>query len=110
MLAGAVDPLEGLFVEQAHQPVAGSQLFHDFHGELVVVGGDVGGGVDGGQLMLTGSHLVVAGLGRDSQLPQLLVQFLHKGQNPRLDGTVVVVVQLLSLGRHGSEKGAASVD
>ena len=65
MLAGAVDPREGLLVKQAHQAVPGGHLLHDLHGQLVVVGGDVGGGIDGGKLVLGGSHLVVLGLGKD---------------------------------------------
>ena len=63
VLAAAVDPLEGLLVEQTHQAVAGGHVFHHFHGQLVVVGGHVGGGEDRRQLVLGGGHLVVLCLG-----------------------------------------------
>ena len=43
------------------------------HRELVVVGGDVDGIVEGRQLMLGGRDLVVLGLGHDAELPQLAV-------------------------------------
>ena len=72
-----------------------------------MVGGDVGGGVDGGQLVLGGGHLVVLGLGQDAQLPQLVVQVGHVGGHPGLDGAEVVVVHLLALGGLGAEEGAA---
>ena len=75
-----------------------------------MVGGDVGGGVDGGQLVLGGGGLVVLGLGHDAELPQLLVQLLHELLHPGLDGAEVVVVQLLALGGPGAEEGAAGVD
>ena len=107
VLTGAVDPGEGLFVEQAHHVVPPGHLLHDLHGQLVVVAGGVGVAVDGGQLVLGGGDLVVLGLGQDAQLPQLLIQLLHVGGHPGLDGAEVVVLQLLSLGGLGSEEGAA---
>ena len=107
VLAAAVDAFKRFFVEQTDQVVFLGNLFHDLHGELVVVGGYVGAGVDGGQLMLGRGHLVVLGLGQDAQLPQLLVQLLHKGGYPGLDGAEVVVLQLLALGGLGPEEGPA---
>ena len=47
-------------------------------------------------------------LAQHAQLPQLLIQILHEGGHPGLDGTVVVVVQLLPLGGLGAEQGAAA--
>jgi hypothetical protein len=79
VLAAAVDAVEGLLVEQAHQAVALGHLAHHLHGQLVVVGGDVGGGEDGGHFVLGGGNLVVLGLGQNAQLPQLVIQLLHKG-------------------------------
>ena len=110
VLAGTVDPGKGLFMEQAHKIVAGGNLPHDLHGELVVVRGDVCGGVDRGQLMLGRSHLIVLGLRQNSQLPELLIQVVHVGLDPRLDGSKVVIVQLLALGRPGSKQGPARKD
>ena len=47
-------------------------------------------------------------LGQHAHLPQLLIQFVHEGRHTGLDGTVVVVVQLLPLGRLGTEQRAAA--
>ena len=107
VFAAAVNALKGLFVQQAHQAVLGGHVLHGFHGQLVVVGGHVGGGEDGRQLVLGRGHLVVLCLGQNAQLPQLLVQILHKGGNPGLDGAKVVVLQLLALGRLGPKQRAA---
>ena len=82
---------------------------HQLHHQLVVVGGDIGGGVKGRQFVLGGGGLVVLGLGHDAQLPQLLVQLLHVGLHLRLDGAEIVVVQLLALGRLCPEEGAPGV-
>ena len=69
VLAAAVDPGKGLFVEQAHHAMPGRYPLHDLHGQLVLVRGQIGGGVNGGKLMLGGRYLVVLRLGQDPQLP-----------------------------------------
>ena len=104
VLAAAVDAVKGLFVQQTDQSVPVGDLLHDLHGELVVVGGDVGGRVDRRQLVLRGGNLVVLGFGEDSELPELVVQVGHIGRDARLDDAEVVVVQLLPLRRHGTEE------
>ena len=60
--------------------------------------------------MLAGGHLVVLRLGADAQLPQLLVQFRHKGLDPGADGAVIVVLHLLTLGGGRAEEGPAGED
>ena len=95
-------------MEQAHQTVAGGYLFQQFHGQLVFVTGAVGIGVDGCDLMLGGSHLVVLRLSKHAQLPQLLIQLPHECRHPGLDSAIVVVVQLLALGGTGAEQRAAA--
>ena len=110
VLAAAVDALKGLLVLQADQTVLGGDLLHHLHGQQVVVDGHIGGVVDGGQLMLAGSHLVVLGLGRHAQLPQLLVQILHERRHLGTDHAEVVLLQLLALGRGGTKQGAAGED
>ena len=107
MLAGAVHALKGFLVEQTDQAVAGGYFLHDLHSQLVVVCGNIRGGVDEGQFMLSRSHLVVLGLGQDAQLPKLLIQILHVGGHPGLDRAKVVIIHLLSLGRPGAEKRAS---
>ena len=108
MLTAAVDPLKGLFVQQAHQPVLGGHVLHGLHGQLVVVRRNICRGEDGGQLVLGRSHFVVLRLGQNPQLPQLLIQILHKLCHPGLDGAKVVVVQLLALGSFGAEQRSAA--
>ena len=110
VLAAAVDTGEGFFMQQTDQVVLPGDLLHDLHGQLVVVGSDVGGREDRRQLMLTRSNFVMLGLGVDAQLPELLVQFFHEGLDPRLDGAEVMVVKLLALGRFGAEKRPAGID
>ena len=107
VLAAAVDPGKGLFVEQADQIVPFRYPLHDLHGQLVVVRGDVGGGIDGGQLVLSRGDLVVFRLGQDAQLPQLDVQLVHVSLDPGPNGAEILVIQLLSLGWLGAVKGPA---
>ena len=60
-------------MQQTDQPVAGSHLLHDLHGQLVVIGGDICGGIDRRQFVLRRSHLVVLGLSQNAQLPKFFV-------------------------------------
>ena len=61
----------------------------------------------GRKLMLRGGDLVVLGLGKHAELPQLLVQIGHELRDARLDRAEVMVVHLLSLRRHCAEERAA---
>ena len=110
MLAGAVNTSEGFFVQQTDQTVLRGNLLHDFHCQLVVIGCNVCGGVDGRKLVLSGSHLVVLGLRQDTQLPQLLVQVSHVGGDSGLDNAKVMIIHLLTLGGLCAEQGAPGVD
>ena len=107
VLAGAIDAGKRLFMEQANKSVAQGDFFHRFHRQLVVVGGDVGGGEDRGQFMLRRCNLVVLGLGGDAELPQLHIQVGHESRNPFLELAEIMVFQFLSLGRLGAEKRPA---
>ena len=83
-------------------------LLHDLHGELVVVRGDIGYPVNARQLMLGRGHLVVLCFSQNPKLPQLLVQLLHVGFYPGLDGAEVVVIHLLPLGGLSTEQRPAA--
>ena len=108
VLAAAVHAREGLFVQQADQPVPLGDPFHDLHRELILVVCGIGVGVDRRHLMLRRRDLVVLGLGQDAKLPKLLVQLLHICRDARADGAEIVVVQLLPLGRSRAEKRPAA--
>ena len=99
VLARSVDPLEGFFVQQHAELVTAGDLVHNGHQQLVVVVGQVGLLVNRSQLELTGSHLVVARLDRNSQLQALVFEVLHKGHHTRRNRPEIVVFQLLVLGR-----------
>ena len=108
MLTGAVDVGKGLFVQQAGQAVLFCHGAHGLHDDLVVVAGDVGGGVFWSQFVLRRGSLVVLGLAGDAHLPKVLVQVLHKGSDTQADAAAVVVVHLLAFGRARAKEGAAA--
>ena len=110
MLARAVDVCKRLFVQQADKPVLLGDPFHYLHGELVVVGRDVGGGIDRCKLVLCGCDLVMLCFGEDTKLPQLFVEVRHIRLDTRLDDSEIVVVKLLPLWRLCSEKSSACID
>ena len=110
VLAAAVDALERLLMLQADQTVLVGDLPHHLHRQQVVVDGDVGGVVDGGQLMLAGGDLVVLGLGGNAERPQLVVQILHIGRDGGADSAKVVLLEFLALAGGSTKEGAAGDD
>ena len=109
MLAAAVDPLKGLFMQKTGKTMAVSSFFHQLHDKLVVVDRNIYGFKNRCKLVLCGSHLVMLGFGRDPKLPELLIQFFHKCFHTRLDGTEIVVIHFLSL-RSRSAKQCPSTE
>ena len=97
VLAGAVYALERLLMQQAGEAMLLRDGTHDLHGQLVVVGRDVGGG-DTAHLVLARCDLVVLGLGEDAQLPQLLVELLHESSYTRTECAEVVIIHFLTFG------------
>ncbi len=103
VLAAAVHAGKRFFVQQTNQSVLQRHFLHNLHRQLIVIGGDVYGGVNRRQLVLRRCDLVVSRFGEDAQLPKLFVQLSHIGRNARLDGAEVVVVHLLTLRRLRAE-------
>lgn len=105
-----VDALEGFLVQQANQVVAGGDELHFLHHDQVLVDGLVDFAIDGGELMLAGSNLVVLGLGGNAERPQLIVQVLHVGRDGGADSAKVVLLELLTLAWSSTKEGAAGND
>ena len=103
-------PAKGFFVQQTDHAVLAGDLLQQLHGQLVVVGGNIGGRENRRKLMLRGGDLIVLGLGQNAELPELLVQILHERGHARLDGAEIMVVQLLPLRRLRAEERAARVE
>ena len=110
VLAAAVDAFKRFFVEQTDQVVFLGNLFHDLHGELVVVHCHIGRIEDRRQFMLCGSHLVVFGLGRDAELPQFHIQIVHISGHFRFQRAEIMILHLLSFGGGCAEQGSSAED
>ena len=99
VLAAAVDPVEGLFVEDDLQVVLFRNLVHNDHQQHILVNRPGRLTEDRRTLELIGSHLVMTGGKLDAQLVGLGLEILHKGRHARRDGAEIVVGELLVLGR-----------
>ena len=110
VLARAVDPGEGLLVEQADEAVAPRHVLHHLHRQLLMVGAEVRVLEHRGELVLGRGDLVVAGLDRHAELDELALRLEHVGEHALRNGSEVVVVELLALGRLRSEERAAGCD
>ncbi len=109
VLSRAVDAREGLLGEKTFHAVLRRDLAHTFHGQKVLVDGNVGGGEDGRQLVLGGGDLIVLGLRGDAKLPKGAVKLPHEGADPRAERAEIVILQLLPFDRGGAEEGPAAV-
>ena len=84
MFTGTVDSVKRLLVKEANISMLICNLLHHLHGQLVVINSYVGGIKHRCQLMLAGSNLIMFCLGRNSKLPELLIQVMHKCCNSGL--------------------------
>ena len=110
VLARSVHVLEGLLVLEAGQAVARGQQLELLHREEVVVNGERPLLEDRRKLMLAGGDLVVLGLDRHAELPELVVDLLHELVHRGPDGAEVVLLELLALDRLAAEERASAVD
>ena len=110
MFAGPIDSRKRLLMEKTFQPMLARNPFQCLHNDLIVIDRDICLCIDGRQLMLCRSDLIMLCLRCNADLPQLLIDVFHERRDPLADRPEIVVVKLLSLRRHGSEKSAARVD
>ena len=96
-------------MQQAHHVVLTRKLLHKLHGYLVVVGRDIGCRIDRRKLVLGRRDLVMLGFRKNAELPQLLVKLFHERGNARLYRPVIMIIQLLALGRLRAEERSAGV-
>ena len=85
-------------------------FLHDLHHQLVVIGRDVGGGEDRCQLVLCRSNFVMLCLSKYTQLPEFFIEILHVSGYSRLDGSEVMIFELLALRCFCSEKCSSCIN
>ena len=107
VFTAAVDTFKGLFRQKADKIMPESDLFHHFHGDLIMVTGNTGDRINRGHLMLGRGCFVVLGFGKDTQLPEFLIQVSHESLHPGLNGAEEMVTELLALRRLRAEKRTA---
>ncbi len=91
-------------MEEADESVAVGDLAEDFHDQHVVVAAEIEFLEHRGELELRRRDLVVARLGRDAELPKLLLDLAHEVQDAVADRAEVVVLKLLMLRGRRTEK------
>ena len=110
VLTGTVNSCKRFLMKQAAHTMAACNFFEDTHHDLVVICCNIYRCVDRCQLMLCRCNLIVLCLCCYAQLPALLVDFLHVCGDSLTDGSEIVVIHLLSLRRHSTEKSSSCVD
>ena len=78
MFTGAVDAGERLFMKQTRHIMSLRHFFEYFHSQLIMVESHVCLGINRSHLMLGWSDFVMFRPGKDSHLPEFIVEILHK--------------------------------
>ena len=78
------------------------------HGQEVVVNSECTLLKDGSKLMLARSNLIVLGLCRDAQLPELVIKLFHEVVDGWTNGAKVVLVKLLALAWLTTKEGTTT--
>ena len=73
MLTAAVNALERLFMKQAGKAMPLGNGAHGLHNQMIVVAGDVGDFIYGGEFMLRGRGFVMFCFRGNAKLPQMFV-------------------------------------
>ena len=97
MLAGSVDAIKWLFIEQACKSMLLCSFAENVHGELVVINSGVCFGEYRGKFELGRGDFIMFGLGIDAELPEFLVDILHEFRNTGRDGSEVMIAEFLAL-------------
>ena len=109
MLTAAINASKGFLVQQAYQSVTQGNALHKFHCQLIMIRSYVSSSKNRCQLMLGRSNFVMLRFSKHAQLPQLLIQLLHKSQDARLDDAKIMVFHLLPFRNLGSEQCAPRI-
>ena len=87
-----------------------SDLFHNFHSELIVIYRNIGGVKNRSKLVLCRRYFIMLGFCRDSQLPQLFVQIMHIGRYTGLQSAEVVIFHFLTFWCRSPDQCASAED
>ena len=107
VLTGTVDTVERLFVKQYLEAMLAGNFLHQAHQQHVVVDSQIGFLEDRSALKLVRSDLVVTCLAGNAKLQSLNLEVFHESLNTLGNGSEVVVVHLLVLGRAVAHQCAA---
>jgi len=98
VLTRSINTGKRFLVHQHPEVVTLGHPVHHVHHQQVVVDSQVGFFIDGCQLKLIGSHLVVSGLERQAQFIPLEFEVFHKCGHTGRNGPKIMVFQLLVFG------------
>ena len=110
VLAGAVYPVKGLFVQYAGEIVSVSNFFENFHYKLVMVCGNICRKKDGADLVLAGRDFSVLNLRWNAVAPQFQIDGFHKGADAFVYSAGIMRRRVLILCGHCAKKRPPRID
>ena len=97
-------------MQQAFHAMLAGYPLQCLHNQMVVVDCHVSLRIDWSKFVLGRRYFVMLRLSRHAHLPQFHVDIFHESCNPLADRSEVMVIQFLSLWRHGAEQRASRID
>ena len=110
VFTGTVNSCKRFLMKQAAHTMTAGNFFEDTHHDLIVICRNIYRCIDRCQLMLCRCYLIMLCLGCYTQFPALLVDFFHICGDSLTDSSKIMVIHLLSLRRHGTEKSSSCVN
>ena len=110
MLSGTIHASKWLLMQQAFHAMLAGYPLQCLHNQMVVVDCHVSLRIDWCKLVLRRCHFVMLSLGRYAHLPQFDINVFHESGDSLADRSEVMVIQFLTLWRHGSKQGTSRID
>ena len=84
------------FMQKTNHTMFSSNFSHHFHSQLVVITSKICSSENRSQFMLSRSNFVMFSFGKNSKLPQFIIQILHKSLNTRFNHTKIMILKFLT--------------
>ena len=109
VLAGTVHSCKWFLVKKTSHTVSAGYFLKDAHHDLVMVCRNIYRCIDWCQLMLCRCYFIMLCFGCYPKLPAFFVYFFHVCGDSLADSSQVMIIHLLALRRHCSEKRSSCV-
>ena len=106
----SVDTFKWFFMKQAYHIMLGSNFFHDFHCQLVMIDCNVCCIEYRSQLMLSRSNFIMFCFGRNSKFPEFFIKIMHISRYTRLQSSEIMIFHFLAFWSRSTDQCTSTED